>query len=59
MPEPLIHLESVQKVFVTDEVETHALDDVDLDIHRGDYISISGPRPGNLWVTGGLSAAAE
>jgi len=43
VPEPLIHLESVQKVFVTDEVETHALDDVDLDIHRGDYISISGP----------------
>jgi putative ABC transport system ATP-binding protein len=43
VPEPLIHLKSVQKVFVTDEVETHALDDVHLDIHRGDYISISGP----------------
>jgi putative ABC transport system ATP-binding protein len=41
--EPLIHLESVQRVFVTDEVETHALADVHLDINRGDYISISGP----------------
>jgi putative ABC transport system ATP-binding protein len=43
VPEPLIHLESVQRVFVTDEVETHALADVHLDINRGDYISISGP----------------
>jgi putative ABC transport system ATP-binding protein len=43
MPEPLIHLESVTKVFVTDEVETHALAGVHLDINKGEYISIAGP----------------
>jgi putative ABC transport system ATP-binding protein len=40
---PLIHMEAVKKVFVTDEVETHALEGIDLDIQRGEYISISGP----------------
>jgi putative ABC transport system ATP-binding protein len=43
MLEPLIHLESVTKVFVTDEVETHALAGVHLDINKGEYISIAGP----------------
>jgi putative ABC transport system ATP-binding protein len=43
MPEPLIHLESVTKVFVTDEVETHALAGIQMDIQKGEYISISGP----------------
>jgi putative ABC transport system ATP-binding protein len=43
MTEPLIHMEAVKKVFVTDEVETHALEGIDLDIQRGEYISISGP----------------
>ena len=43
MSTPLIHLEAVKKVFVTDEVETHALADVHFDIFKGDYISISGP----------------
>jgi putative ABC transport system ATP-binding protein len=43
MSTPLIHLEAVKKVFVTDEVETHALSDVHFDIFKGDYISISGP----------------
>jgi len=43
MPEPLIHMQAVKKVFVTDEVETHALEGIDLDIQRGEYISISGP----------------
>jgi putative ABC transport system ATP-binding protein len=41
--ESLIHLENVKKVFVTDEVETHALADIHLEIGRGDYISIAGP----------------
>jgi putative ABC transport system ATP-binding protein len=36
-------MEAVKKVFVTDEVETHALEGIDLDIQRGEYISISGP----------------
>jgi putative ABC transport system ATP-binding protein len=43
MTEPLIHMEAVKKVFVTDEVETHALEGINLDIQRGEYISISGP----------------
>ena len=43
MPEPLIHLQSVSKVFVTDEVETHALAGINMDIHKGEYVSISGP----------------
>ena len=43
MPEPLIHLDGVTKVFVTDEVETHALSGIHLDILKGEYISIAGP----------------
>jgi putative ABC transport system ATP-binding protein len=43
MTEPLIRMEAVTKVFVTDEVETHALAGIDLEIERGEYISISGP----------------
>jgi putative ABC transport system ATP-binding protein len=41
--QPLLHLEGVTKVFTTDEVETHALAGIHLEINRGDYISISGP----------------
>src|SRR6202045_1419930 len=40
---PLIHLENVTKVFLTDEVETHALSGIHLDIRSGEYISIAGP----------------
>jgi putative ABC transport system ATP-binding protein len=40
---PLIHLDGVKKVFVTDEVETHALAGIHMDIRRGEYVSISGP----------------
>jgi len=43
MAETLIHLESVKKVFVTDEVETHALAGIELDIKRGEYLAIAGP----------------
>jgi putative ABC transport system ATP-binding protein len=43
MPESLIRLEGVTKVFITDEVETHALESVYMDIHKGEYVSISGP----------------
>jgi putative ABC transport system ATP-binding protein len=39
----LIHLDGVTKVFFTDEVETHALSGIYLEIERGQYISISGP----------------
>jgi putative ABC transport system ATP-binding protein len=41
--EPLITLEGVTKVFYTDEVETHALAGIHLEIGRGEYISIAGP----------------
>src|SRR5437588_4603 len=41
--QPLLHLEGVTKVFTTDEVETHALAGIHLQINRGDYVSISGP----------------
>jgi len=40
---PLIQLDGVSKVFVTDEVETHALARVKLEIGKGEYVSISGP----------------
>jgi len=43
MNDNVIHLEGVKKVFLTDEVETHALAGIDLEIKRGQYISISGP----------------
>jgi putative ABC transport system ATP-binding protein len=43
MAEPLIHLEGVKKIFYTDEIETHALDGIHLEIQRGEYISIAGP----------------
>jgi putative ABC transport system ATP-binding protein len=43
MNDAVIHLEGVKKVFLTDEVETHALAGIDLEIKRGEYISISGP----------------
>jgi putative ABC transport system ATP-binding protein len=39
----LIRLEGVTKVFVTDEVETHALSGIHLDIRRGEYVTIAGP----------------
>ena len=40
---PLIRLASVTKVFLTDEVETHALSGIHLDIREGEYCSIAGP----------------
>ncbi len=41
--QPLIRLEGITKVFHTDEVETHALSDVRLEIKNGEFISIAGP----------------
>ena len=39
----LLHLDAITKVFYTDEVETHALAGIHLDIPKGEYISIAGP----------------
>ena len=43
MRQPLIQLEGLEKVFTTDEVETHALSDVHLEIRQGEFVSIGGP----------------
>jgi putative ABC transport system ATP-binding protein len=43
MNDAVIKLEGLTKVFLTDEVETHALSGIHLEIKRGDYISIAGP----------------
>ena len=40
---PLIRLDGVKKVFYTDEVETHALDNIHLEIRTGEYVAIAGP----------------
>ena len=40
---PLIQLEDIHKVFLTEEVETYALSGVALEIAHGDYVSIAGP----------------
>jgi putative ABC transport system ATP-binding protein len=42
-PESLIKLEGITKVFVTDEVETHALAGIHMEIKKGEYIAIAGP----------------
>jgi putative ABC transport system ATP-binding protein len=39
----LIKLDGVTKVFLTDEVETHALSGIHLAIAKGEYVSIAGP----------------
>src|ERR1700688_62216 len=40
---PVIKLKDLTKVFATDDVETHALSNVSLEIARGEYVSIGGP----------------
>ncbi len=41
--EPLISLHDINKVFFTDELETHALTGIQLTINKGEYVSIGGP----------------
>ena len=59
----LIHLQRIKKVFYTDEVETHALSDVHLDIKKGEYVAISGPSGGGkttlLSILGLLDSPTE
>ena len=43
MSEPLLRLDSVKKVFYTDEVETHALSGIHIEIKKGELVSIAGP----------------
>ena len=39
----LIRLHNVKKVFLAEEVETHALSNINMEIRRGEYVAISGP----------------
>ncbi len=41
--ESLLRLDGVKKVFFTEEVETHALSGIHLEIHPGEFLSIAGP----------------
>jgi len=41
--QPLIRLAGIKKIFYTDEVETHALQDIHLEIQPGEYVAIEGP----------------
>ena len=42
-PQDLLTMNGVTKVFLTDEVETHALSGININIRKGEYVSISGP----------------
>lgn len=43
LTQPVITLDGVTKVFFTEEVETHALSGIQLEINKGEFLSISGP----------------
>jgi putative ABC transport system ATP-binding protein len=43
MNEPLIRMDGITKVFLAEELETHALSGIHLDIQQGEYVSIAGP----------------
>ena len=62
-PSTLIRLQGISKIFYTEEVETHALSDVHLQIRKGEYISIAGPSGGGkttlLSILGLLDAPSD
>jgi putative ABC transport system ATP-binding protein len=43
VPSPVIQLNRLSKVFQTEDVETHALSNIELEIEQGDYLAIIGP----------------
>ena len=59
----LIDLQGIKKVFYTEDVETWALDDINLIMEQGEYVSISGPsgcgKSTLLSVMGLLHSATE
>lgn len=61
--EILIDVQDLHKVFITEEVETHALSNVHLQIHQGEYIAIAGPsgcgKSTLLSILGLLDSASE
>ncbi|HJU40192.1 MAG TPA: ABC transporter ATP-binding protein [Tahibacter sp.] len=40
---PLIELAQLQKIFVTDQIQTHALTEVNLTVRKGEFVAITGP----------------
>jgi len=60
---PLIHMANIKKIFLTDEVETHALAGVHLDIRPGAFVTIAGPSGGGkstlLSIMGLLDTPSE
>ncbi len=61
--EALLKLDGVSKIFLTDEVETHALSGIHLEIRQGEYIAIAGPsgcgKSTLLAILGLLDTASE
>ena len=61
--QPLIKLDGVTKVFLTDEVETHALASINVQIGKGEYVAIAGPsgcgRSTLLSIVGLLDSPSE
>jgi putative ABC transport system ATP-binding protein len=59
----MINLAGVRKVFYTDDLETHALDGIHLDVAKGEFLSISGPsgcgKSTLLAILGLLDSATE
>jgi putative ABC transport system ATP-binding protein len=41
--DPLIRMQGISKIFHTEEVETHALSRIDLEVRANDYVAITGP----------------
>ena len=41
--QPLIQMQGITKIFITDEMETHALQSIDFNIISGEYVAIAGP----------------
>lgn len=61
--EALISMRKLGKVFLTEEVETHALYEVDMELRRGEFLSIGGPsgcgKSTLLSIMGLLDSATE
>ncbi len=61
--ESLIKMNGISKVFLTEEVETHALAQIHLEIRKGEYVAISGPsgcgKSTLLSILGLLDSATE
>ena len=41
--QPLLSLKEISKIFQTDEIETHALSGVELEVRDGEYVAVDGP----------------